>query len=174
MGKFQSGFLKKHIAVPGCILLPENKWVIFGYFGGTKNGTSGARIKILRPGSKCSTLTYLLSGNKMQPGNIMCFLRKPLWNFPIDMWTALLDISLTWLHLCFQVRRSKNWYGGYCGSGGPGVFGLAGGPVESCLAGLVGLVGLITECLIIGIKNTLLNQIVVSSISYFNFSNSSK
>ena len=28
------------------------KWVIlgvFGYFGGTKNGTSGARIKILRP-----------------------------------------------------------------------------------------------------------------------------
>ena len=49
MGKFQSGFLKKHIAVPGCILLPENKWVIFGYFGGTKNGTSGARIKILRP-----------------------------------------------------------------------------------------------------------------------------
>ena len=49
MGKFQSGFLKKHIIFPGCILLPENKWVIFGYFGGTKNGTSGARIKILRP-----------------------------------------------------------------------------------------------------------------------------
>ena len=27
MGKFQSGFLKKHIAVPGCILLPEHKYV---------------------------------------------------------------------------------------------------------------------------------------------------
>ena len=25
----------------------------------------------------------------MQPGNIMCFIRKPLWNFPIDMWTPL-------------------------------------------------------------------------------------
>ena len=24
----------------------------------------------------------------MQPGNIMCFLRKPLWNFPIDMWSS--------------------------------------------------------------------------------------
>ena len=27
MGKFQNGFLKKHIAVPGCILLPEHKYV---------------------------------------------------------------------------------------------------------------------------------------------------
>ena len=26
-----------------------SKWFFFGYFGGTKNGTSGARIKILRP-----------------------------------------------------------------------------------------------------------------------------
>ena len=25
------------------------KMSVFGYFGGTKNGTSGARIKILRP-----------------------------------------------------------------------------------------------------------------------------
>ena len=27
MGKFQSGFLKKHIIFPGCILLPESKYV---------------------------------------------------------------------------------------------------------------------------------------------------
>ena len=32
MGKFQSGFLKKHIAVPGCILLPENKYVRVEHF----------------------------------------------------------------------------------------------------------------------------------------------
>ena len=44
------------------------------------------------PGSKCSTLTYLFSGSKMQPGTAMCFLRKPLWNFPIDMWTPLVHI----------------------------------------------------------------------------------
>ena len=27
------------------------------------------------PGAKCSTLTYLFSGNKMQPGTVMCFLK---------------------------------------------------------------------------------------------------
>ena len=27
MGKFQNGFLKKHIAFPACILLPEHKYV---------------------------------------------------------------------------------------------------------------------------------------------------
>ena len=32
MGKFQNGFLKKHIAVPGCILLPENKYVRVEHF----------------------------------------------------------------------------------------------------------------------------------------------
>ena len=32
MGKFQSVFLKKHIAVPGCILLPENKYVRVEHF----------------------------------------------------------------------------------------------------------------------------------------------
>ena len=32
MGKFQSGFLKKHIIFPGCILLPENKYVRVEHF----------------------------------------------------------------------------------------------------------------------------------------------
>ena len=31
----------------------------------------------------------------MQPGNIMCFLRKPLWNFPIDMWPPLMGSELS-------------------------------------------------------------------------------
>ena len=109
----------------------------FGPFGGTKNGTSGARIKILRPlfntntpskslcrhfgnhfgppksdfwpfyifghfpieipietekiqnshfpGSKCSTLTYLCSGSKMQPGTAMCFLNF----YTLVFWTPL-------------------------------------------------------------------------------------
>ena len=29
----------------------------------------------------------------MQPGTAMCFLRKPFWNFPIDMWTPLMEVS---------------------------------------------------------------------------------
>ena len=32
MGKFQSGFLKKHIVFPGCILLPESKYVRVEHF----------------------------------------------------------------------------------------------------------------------------------------------
>ena len=32
MGKFQSGFLKKHIIFPGCILLPESKYVRVEHF----------------------------------------------------------------------------------------------------------------------------------------------
>ena len=32
MGKFQSGFLKKHIIFPGCILLSENKYVRVEHF----------------------------------------------------------------------------------------------------------------------------------------------
>ena len=32
MGKFQSGFLKKHIIFPGCILFPESKYVRVEHF----------------------------------------------------------------------------------------------------------------------------------------------
>ena len=32
MGKLQSGFLKKHIIFPGCILLPESKYVRVEHF----------------------------------------------------------------------------------------------------------------------------------------------
>ena len=106
-----------------------------GVLRGTKNDTSGARIKILRPlfntntpplkppfrhfgnhfgppksdfwpfhifpieipietekiqnshfpGSKCSTLTYLCSGSKMQPGTAMCFLNF----YTLVFWTPL-------------------------------------------------------------------------------------
>merc|ERR1711978_481572 len=110
----------------------------FWRFGGPKNGTSRARIKILRPlfntnppqnphldtlgtildprkvifghfiffghfpiqipietekiqnshfpGSKCSFLTYLFSGSKMQPGTAMCFLNF----YTLVFWTPLI------------------------------------------------------------------------------------
>ena len=32
MGKFESGFLKKHIIFPGCILFPESKYVRVEHF----------------------------------------------------------------------------------------------------------------------------------------------
>ena len=32
MGKFQSGFLKKHIIFPGCIMFPESKYVRVEHF----------------------------------------------------------------------------------------------------------------------------------------------
>jgi len=37
MGKFQSGFLKKHIIFPGCILLPDYKNIRVEHFGPRKS-----------------------------------------------------------------------------------------------------------------------------------------
>ena len=43
------------------------KWGRFSNFGGTRNGTSDARIKIAK------LLYFLFSGSKIQPGNVICF-----------------------------------------------------------------------------------------------------
>ena len=94
--KFWFGHPKCHFQYPPkrpkLVFLAILGKVIFGhfiYFGLftieipiEAKGTQNSRF----PGSKCSTLTYLFSGSKMQPGTAMCFLNF----YTLVFWTPLL------------------------------------------------------------------------------------
>ena len=57
----------------------------FGYFGGTKNGTSGARIKILRPLFNTNNPHLDTLGTILDPGKVMFGHFFYFGHFPIEI-----------------------------------------------------------------------------------------
>ena len=91
---------------------------VFGYFGGTPIEAKGTQNSHF-PGSKCSTLTYLFSGSKMQPGTAMCFLNFYTLVFWIPLLHALqahekLYLASRCLRSSLATRRRPQMAGSTC------------------------------------------------------------
>jgi len=71
----------------------------------------------------------------MQPGNIMCFLRKPLWNFPIDMWPPLIYILPSASRWMCPIQAS--WWVSRGSASAKDINTLAEGVVEQDLLGIM-------------------------------------